>query len=363
MSLNSFAMSFISVFIPVYLLKLGYSFQMVMLWMVIQHSSILVFAFVTVYISNRIGLVQCLHVRFILLLTYFSLLLFGLKDISTLFYIIPIVIGAEMAFYWMPLNILFVRNTKAENMGNSISKFFVIPSILTIGSPLIGAFIAIHFGFLTLFSFAMFLLLFTFLPVISLRSEKTNFIFSWIKILEIFRKNKQYFIPEVIDNIAEDAGVVLLIFIYLKLISTLQVGIIGTITSSAALLFTFIIGKLTDKWDKHKLLKIGAVLVSLGWFINFAVGKFSPHQWPFYIAVVFSTLALRVFLVPYGSLLYNQARKDDAQFLILREVPVILGRIILYGTALLLCNNLPILFVLVGLLLSYFWFFNTRKLT
>lgn len=363
MSLNSFAMSFISVFIPVYLLKLEYSFQMVMLWMIVQHSSLLLFAFVTVYISNRIGLVQCLRIRFILLLTYFSLLLFGLKDISTLFYIIPIVIGAEMAFYWMPLNILFVRNTKAENMGNSISKFFVIPSILTIGSPLIGAFIAINFGFLTLFFFAMVLLLFTFLPVISLRSEKTNFIFSWVKILEIFRKNKQYFIPEVVDNIAEDAGVVLLIFIYLKLISALQVGIIGTITSSAALLFTFTIGKLTDKWDKHKLLKIGAALVSLGWFINFAVGKFIPNQWPFYIAVVFSTLALKVFLVPYGSLLYNRARRDDAQFLILREAPVILGRIILYGTALLLYNNLPILFILVGLLFSYFWFFDTRKLT
>ena len=362
MSLNSFAMSFVSVFIPIYLLKLGYSFQMVMLWMVIQHSTLLIFSFITVYISNNIGLVRCLHIRFVLLLTYFSLLLFGLKDIHILIYIIPILIGAEEAFYWMPLNILFVRNTKAKDMGNSMSKFFVVPSILKIASPLIGAFIAIHFGFVALFAFAMFLLLFVFIPVLPLQSEKTNFIFSFEKILELFRNNKQYFIPEVIDNLTEDAMVVLSIFIYLKLMSTLQIGIIGTITSAASLIFTFMIGKLTDKWNKYKLLKIGAVLVSLAWFVNFIIGKFHPYQWPFYVATIFIELALTVFLVPYSSMLYNQARKDDAQFIILREVPVVLGRIILYGSALLLYNHLPILFILIGLIFSYFWFLDTRKL-
>lgn len=362
MSLNNFAMAFVSVFIPVYLLKLGYSFQMVMLWMVIQHSSLLLFAFVTVYVSNHIGLVHSLHVRFVLLLTYFSLLLFGLKDIPVLIYIIPIIVGAEAAFYWMPLNILFVRNTKESGMGNSMSKFFVIPSTLAIASPLIGGFIVVQFGFIPLFIFAMFLLMFTFVPVLSLQSEKTNFIFSWKEVREIYRNNKQYFIPEVVDNLAEDAMVVLSIFIYLQLMSTIQVGIIGTITSCVGLIFTFTIGKLTDKWNKYKLLKIGAILVSLAWFINFAVGKFNPHQWPFYIATVFATLALKVFLVPYSSLLYNQARKDDAQFIILREVPVVLGRIILYGSALLLYNNLPILFILIGIVFSYFWFLDTKKL-
>jgi len=362
MSLNNFAMSFVSVFIPVYLFELGYTFQTVMLWMIIQSIAILFFVFIAVYVSNRIGLVHLLHVRFVLILIYFSLLLFGLKDFPLLFYIIPIFIGAETAFFCIPLNILFVRNTKESNMGNSISKFFVIPSIFGIASPIIGAFIAVQFGFLSLFFLAMFLLMFTFVPVLPLRSEKTNFMFSWKKTYEIFKDNKQYFIPEVIDIIAENALLIFSIFIYLQLLSTMQIGIIGTITSFVALIFTFTIGKLTDKRNKYKLLKIGAVLVSLAWFINFVVGKFSPYQWSFYIASVFATLALKVFLVPYSSLLYNRARKDDAQFIILREIPLALGRIILYGSALLLHDNLPILFILVGILFSYFWFLDTKKL-
>ena len=362
MSLNSFAMAFVSVFIPIYLLQLGYSFQMVMVWMIIHHSTLLLCAFITIYISNRIGLVHSLHIRFILLLIYFLLLLFALEDTPTLFYVIPVLTGAEAAFYWMPLNILFIRNTKEADMGRSMSKFFVIPKALSMLSPLFGALIAIYFGFTSLFALAMFLLFFTFLPVFSLRSEKTNFIFSRQRVGEIFKNNKQYFFPEIIDNLAEDAMALWSIFIYLKLISTLQVGIIGTITSVAALFFTLTIGKLTDNWDKHKLLRIGAVLVSVVWFLNFTIGEFFPNQWLFYLATIFATLSLKIFLVPYSSLMYNRARKDDAQFIVLREIPTVLGRIILFSLAILLHNNLPVLFLLVGILFVYFWFLDTRKL-
>ena len=362
MSLNGFAISFVAIFIPIYLFKLGYSFQMVMIWLMIHHLSLLLFAFVTVKVSNKIGLVHSLHVRSALLLTYFSLLLFGLKDIPILFYIIPIISGVESAFYWIPLNILFVRNTKEENMGSSMSKFFVIPKALSMAGPLVGAFIVIHYGFNILFAFAMFLLFFTFLPILSLKSEKTDFIFSKEKFKEIWQKNKQYFVPEIIDNLAEDAMVLWTIFIFLQLASTLEVGIIATITAVTSLLFTLTLGKLTDQWDKHKLIKIGAFLVSVVWFINFTIGEFFPNQYLFYIATIFATLSLKVFLVPYSSLMYNQARKDDAQFLVLREIPVVLGRLVLFFIAILLHDHIPLIFLSVGIIFIYFWLLDTRKL-
>ncbi|MFA6000327.1 MAG: MFS transporter [Candidatus Paceibacterota bacterium] len=362
MTLNGFAMSFVAIFVPIYLLSLGYSFQMVMIWMMLHHAALLLSAFIVVKVSNKIGLVHSLHIRFGLLLTYFLLLLFGLKDTDILFYIIPILSGAESAFYWIPLNILFVRNTKEENMGKSMSKFFVIPKALSMAGPLIGAFIAVRYGFNILFAFAMFLLFFTFLPILSLKSEKTNFIFSKEKFKEIWQKNKQYFVPEIIDNLAEDAMALWIIFIYLQLASTLEVGIIGTITSIASLFFTLTVGKLTDQWNKHKLIKIGAFLVSIIWFVNFTIGEFFPNQYLFYIATIFATLSLKVFLVPYSSLMYNQARKDDAQFLVLREIPTVFGRLILFSLAILFHNHLSLIFLSVGVIFIYFWFLNTKKL-
>ena len=361
-SINNFAMAFVGIFIPIYLLKLGYSFQMVMFWLILYHLSLLISTFVAVYVSNIIGLVRSLHVRFIFLVSSLSLMIFALKDLPFLFYIIPVLAGAEGAFYWLPLNVLFVRSTKKSNMGDSMSKFISIPKILAMVSPIVGAYIAVHFGFVTLFCFAMLILMFTFVPILSLKLEKTNFVFSWTRAREIFKDNKKYFIPEVIDNITEDAMAVWSIFIYLQLASTMQVGIIGTIVTIASLLFTLTLGSLTDKWNKHKLLKIGAVILSLSWLISYFVGVHSLNKWIFYIATIFLTLSLKTFLVPYSSLLFNQARKDDAQFIVLREIPVVLGRIILYSSAILFYNNLPILFLLIGILFIYFWFLDTRKL-
>jgi hypothetical protein len=60
--------------------------------------------------------------------------------------------------------------------------------------------------------------------------------------------------------------------------------------------------------------------------------------------------------------MYNQARKDDAQFLVLREIPTVLGRLILFSIAILLHNHLPFIFLSVGIIFIYFWFLDTKKL-
>lgn len=360
-SLNNFALSLISIFVPIYLLQLEYSFKMVLAWLAITHSSLLLFAFCAVYFSNKVGLVHSLHVRFILLISHLLLLL-KLPENPSLFWITPIVIGMEMAFYWMPLNILFVRNTDKEKMGGAMSKLFVYPRIISMFSPLIGAIITSYFGFNALFVIAMALVVLAVIPVLPLHSEKTHFEFSIKRIKEIFKENKDFFLPEVIDNLAEDAGVIWSIFIYLKLASLLQIGIVGTISAVTAILFTLTIGNLTDKWNKHFLIKIGATLITLMWVINFAIGQYVPNKWLFYIATIGMTLSLKTFSIPYGSLMFNRARKDDAQFIVLREVPTILGRLILFALTALLSESLPILFLLVGILFIYFVFLNTKKL-
>lgn len=361
MSINSFGISLISIFIPIYLLQLGYSFQMVMVWLIIQHSSLLLNSFLTILCSNRIGLVHCLHIRFVLLLSYL-LLMFVLPSHRFLFFCIPILIGMEAAFFWIPLNILFVRNTEKDTMGGSLSKFFAYPKVFSMLSPLVGGFIALYLGFPTLFIFAISIVFVAFIPLLPLRSEKTHFILSWSTAKETYKRQKKYFIPEVIDNFTEDAGIIWSLFIYLQLISITQVGIVSALASFAGIFFTLTLGRLTDTWNKHKLLKIGAISVTLIWIGAFFIGTYIPIAWLFYMATVIMALSMKVFLVPYQSMLFNSARRDDAQFIVLREVPTVLGRLILYATTILLYKKLPLVFLTVGIVFIYFWFFNSKKL-
>lgn len=362
MALNGFGLGFISIFIPVYLLKLGYSFSMVVAWILIQQTVLLFSCFASVFISNKIGLVRCLHIRFAFLATYL-LLMFALPSHPFLFCVIPVLMGIEAAFYWMPLNILFLRNTEKETMGGSLSKFFTYPKIASLLCPLIGAFIITKFNFPVLFSIALFFVFIAFIPLLPLSSHKTHFTFSKKTIFEIWQKNRKFFIPEMIDNFMEDAAAIVGIFVYLKLLSVTQVGLIGTIASVSSILFTLTLGKLTDRWDKHKLLKIGAFFVIAVWVYVAVIGQFFPHAMQFYIAAILLTLSTKTFLVPYQSMLFNAAREHDAQFLILREVPNILGRLILYSLAIILYDKLPVLFLIVGILFIYFLCIDSRKFT
>lgn len=363
-SLNNFAMSFVSIFVPIYLLEIGYPFSIVITWLMVHHLSILMSTFLAVEVSNKIGLVRSLHIRFILLISYLLLLIFVLKDSSSyyLYYIIAIISGASVAFYWLPLNILFLRNTNEEKMGRSVSKLMVIPKIFSTIGPFIAALIAVKFGFNTMFAIAVVLVFFVFIPIISLKSEKTNFKFSKKAIKGIWTKNKKFFLPEIIDNLTEDAMVIWTIFIYITLASTIEVGIVGTIAAIASMLFILTIGKLTDKWNKHKLLKIGAVLVSLVWLLNFIVGEFMPNQIMFYVATVFASISMKTFIIPYSSLMLNRAKEYDAQFMVLREIPTVLGRLILFGITIPLHEHIPYVFLAVGVIFTYFWFLNTKKL-
>ena len=58
-------------------------------------------------------------------------------------------------------------------------------------------------------------------------------------------------------------------------------------------------------------------------------------------------LALKIFLIPYRTMLWNSGRKDDSQFIILREIPSFVGKIILFLLAIKVHNNIHILFLII----------------
>jgi MFS family permease len=361
-SSNNFATGLISVFVAIYLLEIGYSLQWVIYYLMIHHAVLLLGAFLAVFISNKIGLVRVFILRLFFLIGYL-LLLFFLPTLPILFFIIPVLSGLESAFYWTPLNILMVRNTEENTMGKSFSRFLVIPKIISFAAPIVAAFVILQYGFSALFAIAIGIFIFSTLPLLPLESEKTNFIFTWKRAREIYSENKKFFIPEVIDNLAEDAMVFWSILVFLSLSSVFHVGAIASTVAVTSIIFTILLGNLTDNWNKHKLITIGAISLTLAWTLIFFIGTYTTVPWIFYVGTIFVSLAMKTFLIPYGSLLYNRARKDDAQFLVLREIPTILGRQILFVIALLFHNNLPIVFLIVGLLFTYFIFSNTRKLS
>lgn len=354
-SIQGFAFSLIGIFIPIYLLTLGYTVSQVLVFFIIYYGSVAIFSFLAIYLANVFNLQKTIIIGLLFLFVYF-ILLFLLKSISIPLIIIALLGGLKTALYWIPLHILFARNAREESIGSSTGKLFALPQIASMAGPLLGGLIAVAFGFKVLFGIIFLILLISSIPLFSLDSLKTSFAFKMPQGLKLFKKYPKYFFAEIFDNMGEETEAIIWpIFIYLNLVNIASVGVVGSLASFGSILFTFFIGKTSDKYNKKLIIKIGSFLLLIAWILKY----FANNEILFYLITIFSGFSIVMLLVPYTSLIYGIAKKDEDttdEFFVFREIPVAIGRIAILSIALLVVNNIKITFLIAGVSYLYFLF-------
>ncbi len=354
----------IGIFIPIYLLELGFSLKIVITWLIVHHSSLLLGAFLAIFISNTIGLVRVWYIRLALITIFFAGLHF-LPTYPFLLFILGIISGLESAFFWIPYNILTIRKTSSNNIGSSLALISNIGSIVGMAIPLIAALVITKFGYNILFALSLLFIIISIIPVIPLSHEKTNFEFKRKSVSDIVRNNKHFILPEIFDNLGQDAGIIWLLFIFITGLTVLDLGILGVISSIVGILVTHLTGHLIDKWHTNKVIRFGAILTTLTWTASYFIAIYSPTPLMLYIITTLRGLSIGIFSMSYISVMFNRARNYDAQFIVLREIPTILGRILVFSLSIILIslNKFELTFIIVALLSLYFWFNNLQILS
>lgn len=363
-TLSGIGMSLIGIFTPIYFLHLNYPVSNVILYLVIQHTTILVGAFLVVYLSNIIGLVKCWYIRVV----FVSLLLIGLLVLPkypNILFLLAFINGLEAAFFWIPLNILMIRKTEEKSMGSSLALMSNVSSVFGIITPLISAFIIINFGYNLLFVLALMFVMFSILPILSFSNEKTAFHFKLSRIKEIVAENKHFIIPEILDNLGQDAQVVWSLFLVITALSVLDIGVLGVVSSLIGIIITHITGKFIDQSDKKKIVRFGAVATTITWFLSYLIAVYSPTPLLLYVITMLRGFSLGIFASAYGVIMLNRARQSDAQFIVLREIPTVFGRLFIFTMTLIFIsyNKIELSFLMVSILSIYFWFNNLDVLT
>jgi hypothetical protein len=154
------------------------------------------------------------------------------------------------------------------------------------------------------------------------------------------------------------------LFIFITGLTVLDIGALGVLAGIIGIVVTHITGVLADRSEVARVMRLGAVATTLLWVASYAVAIYDPSPLMLYIVTALRGLALGIFVTSYGTLMFNRARSADAQFLVLREVPTIGGRIILFLFTLfcISINQVEFSFLLVALLSLYFWFNDIEKL-
>ncbi len=342
-SIRSFAGGMVSIFIPIYLLKLGYEVRQVLWFFLFYSFFVLISFFLVAFLSTKFGVRKIFFMFFPALLIYLMGLYF-LPILNIPLFLLAFVYALAMAFYYFGYHMFFKSFTSLEKIGDSVAKSYAIPKMLSIFSPFIGGLIAYYLGLGTLLITAFVINLFAIIPISKVNKIEVKIDFQISKIWQFFKKSKKYFWAEIFKNVDEDIeGVILPIFVYLAFKNIISIGILGTFLSIGGIIFTLFVGKSFDKYKKIKFYSIGAFLMIIVWIMRFA---YQDNQVIFLISSMFAGFFGILISVPFYSKMYKMAKeKETDELIVFREIPNFIGRLSVYSLAIIFVDRLDLSFM------------------
>ena len=347
-AIRSFATAIVGLFVPLYLHHdLGYSFQQTILYYVSMSLFFAVFTPIAAKFSSKYGLKHSILVS----IPFYILTLVALHLLK--FYPIPLILigligGVSVAFYWMGMNLLFFLNSDQDHRGAEVGKNMAFRIVGISAGPLLGGLIISYFGFLAAYitSGVLFLLSGLILFLSSEDHIKYHFKFKQI-INKDHWKDSLFFMgrgAEVMSN-----GVIWRLFIFFILGSYLSLGVVGTILSGVSAILVIIVGKISDKKDKRKMVRTSSIFETLAWIFRSLV-QTTTH---IYIATIFASIVNGIRKSPLMALEFDKAKDEAASYFVSREISMCLGRMLVLMIALMINMKTSLIFQGLVVLLSF----------
>ena len=341
-TLNRVFSSIISVYIPAYLLSLGFPLSRVILFFIINHGIGLFFGlFIFVPLVKKWGLLNTFKLYFPLQVIYLFLL-----STTTTYHLLPeaiAVVGGLATFaYWIPMNIFLVKYATHSDMGNIVGKFFALPNLFGIVGPLLGALLIPRIGFWPVFVLTVVGLIVSFLPLATVNDKEMTVDLNFGKIWGRLIRSKTLFLFEFLDNIIEESEWFWTVYVFVVIGSLATPGIVGSLEAIGGSVFTFLVARYVNQYGRRLIPVAGAslLIISVLWIMT--RGTFNA-----YVVTVVGSFVLNFFLVAYFSTIYKTIKNDnEEEFLIVREIPTVLGRMVVFGVIFLTLSHLRYFFIL-----------------
>ncbi len=354
-TLRSIFLSMVTVYVPIFLLTKGYTLsQVIYFFGTLQITGLVVALFIITPIMRKWGLVQTVRLYYPIEIVYY-ILLYLLQDHAIPYLLIAAIGGVSTFMYYVPLNILLIKHADYDKMGSDIAVFFSLPQVFRIIGPLIAAFLIPLVGFWIVFMIAMVGLAISYLPLIGINTHEVAVTLRLAQMWQKFKERKTLFFLEALDNIIEESEWFWSLYVYLIIGTLYAAGFVGSLQAIGGALFTLLIGKYASKHTKPLIIGSALLLV----FISALRIFITNHLFVYTISLV-TSFVMTAYLISYFSFIYKTVKgKEDESFIILREIPTVVGRMVVFGAILLLTSHtniffiLPILTIMVLLVVFY----------
>ena len=319
-AIRSFALSLITIFVPIYLFEKGFSINEIFLFYSIFSASAAIMVYFSSKLSARIGIKHGILSSIPLLITFYIIIKF--VEAKPIFFIAPILLGIQASLFWVNFHTDFAEFSSRRFRAEQISGYIIICLILTALGPLVGGFFIHYVGFNLLFILVALLLLTSVIPLFLSKEIYVRKDFSLRKVKESLKEIKPLGLTGFIGyGFVLSASVAWPLFMFLVLKAHTSTGSLVSLSLFVSILSNFFIGKLGDKLSRKNILMVGSFLYSLVWLLAF----FSKS--------IFSIVLVNVllgFIGPssvggpvFDALSYDMTkRKNVAEIIAIRELTI-----------------------------------------
>lgn len=327
MALRSFALSLIGIFVPVYLLSIGYQLNDVFFFYLVMSLTHAVISFPAIRFSFRFGYsAGALASIPLFIIAYF--LLSSLDSTHTSLWLIAVLFGIGDSLFWMAYHSDFAECSDGEKMGEEVGFLRIINVAVSACAPLLGGGILFFSNFNVLMFVVSSMLFISSIPLFFIKKKVSH---PTVFFKDLFRRqackdNILYAIHGFDQGLG---GVVWPIFTYVAVLHSFALlGFSVTLSLLVSLATIYMIGKLSNRFPRH-VFHVGVLGTSLTWIMRvFTVTT------PFgvYMANIAGGFFNNVLTIPFAALVYKTVNgHGSCNALLAREIFYHIGLIVLYS--------------------------------
>ncbi len=331
-TLRFFALSFINIFLPIYLLKTHYSLETILVFYFVLYAVAGISSILAAKSLVNLGLRYTVAASSVFMVMFYTLILYS--DIHYIpIYFLAVLAGLGEAFYFFPIHVEFSITAEKKHEGEEVSLLYEIPFIATILGPVIGGAIVYAFGFDALFAFAALLIFTSIIPLFWAKEIKRR---------HVFKMPEKANVDETIGIMsagAREVGVFVFwpLFLFLIVKEFVAVGLVESISIFFAALVTLFIGNLSDNYGERRVLKWGSLANSLSWTLRVMATTLNQ----FIVIGAYVGASAMSLLIPLQSIIYKNAKKKNPiQYILFEQFMRAFGRVFLILLVFALGSNL-----------------------
>jgi len=323
LTLRTFGLSLIAIFIPIYLYTLGYSLRAVFLYFVLQN----LFQFFGDFLAGKaIGRYGAKH---IMMWSYPVLLVYLLILVSIGTYHWPLWLLAlpgaiSLTLFWPAYHDDFSKARDTKSTGKQVGRMFLLFELFGALGPIIGGVVAQVFGVTYGITLAIILTMAAVVPLLGKR-EITKRRPMEVKQFSVKENYKDMIAYGGISMEGMAMSIVWPLFLFFIIENYARVGSIATLSLLAMIAISIFIGKITDKYEKDKVIRVSSVVS----FFTSASRVLVTSLNSAYMIGVISSLTHIVLWVPFFSQYYLHAdRNPRTEYVVEMEMSVDIARML-----------------------------------